>query len=222
MPNPCYYHPAVAAAGTCVQCGTPGCGECLTQIGDKLACRRCAAAIQSRFGTEPVPPLSVRPLGPANDERRIAASGTRNYMTEAPDETLTPAKVIKGVALAAVVGVLGSIGIEKILFYSHFGFALLYLMLGLGVGLSLKAFTGRGGAVMGLTAAAIMVVCMGVSHFVYAQDLLNSAWASGNVSPGVTAAAVFPAAMANLKFIHWIFVLGGIVVSFTTANQESK
>lgn len=222
MLNPCYYHPAVAAAGACAQCGTPGCGECLTQIGDKLACRRCAATVQNRFGTEPVLPPSVRPLGPANDERRFAASGPRNYMTEVPDETLTPARVTKGIVLAAVVGVLGSIGIEKILFYSHFGFALLYLLLGAGVGASLRAFTGRGGVVMGLSAAGIMAVCMGVSHYIYAQDLLNSAWASGNADPGMTAAAAFPAVMASLKFVHWMFVLGGIVISFMIANQESK
>ena len=222
MPNPCYYHPATAAAGTCVQCGTPGCGDCLAQIGDKLACRRCAATVQSRFGTEPVPPPSVRPLGPANDERRLAASGPRNYMTQEPDELLTPAKVIKGIVLAGVIGVLGSLGIEKILFYTHFGLALLYLLIGGGVGISLRAFGGRGGVAMGLTAAAIMALCMGVSHFVYAQDILNAAEASGDAAPGVTAAAIFPAVMANLKFIHWILVLGGIIVSFTTANQESK
>jgi len=222
MPNPCYYHPAVAAAGTCVQCGTPGCVDCLQQIGDKLACRRCAASVQSRFGTEPVPPPSERPLGPANDERRYANSGPRNYMAAVPADTLTPDKIVKGIVLAGVVGVLGAIGIEKILFYSHFGFAFLYLMLGVGVALSLRAFTGCGGVAMGLTAALIMAVCMGVSHFVYAQDLLNAARASGDADPGVTVTDAFPAAMANLKFIHWILVLGGIVVSFTTGNQESK
>jgi len=222
MPNPCYYHPAVAAAGTCVQCGTPGCGECLTQIGDKLACRRCAAAIQSRFGTEPVPPLSVRPLGPANDERRIAASGTRNYMAQAPDETLNPGKIVMGITLALVVGVLGAVGVEKVMFYSGYGFAFLYVVLGFMVSASLRAFTRRGGQALALTATGVLLVCLAVSHLVYAQDVLNQLRASGDLGPGVTVMDVLPAALGNLKFAHWLFVLGSVMTCLVTANQEAK
>ena len=223
MPNPCYYHPAVAAAGACVQCGTPGCGDCLTQIGDKMACRRCAASVQGKFGAEPVPPPpSVRPLGPANDERRLAASGPRNYLAQVEEEALTPDKVVKGIVLALVVGILGAVGVEKVMFYSGHGFALLYVMLGFMVSVSLRAFTGRGGQAMALTATGVLLVCLAVSHLVYAQDVLTQLRASGDLGPGVSVMDVLPSALGNLKFVHWLFVLGSVMTCLVTANQEAK
>ena len=222
MPNPCYYHPAVAAAGTCVQCGAPGCGESLTQIGDKLACRRCAAAVQGKLGMEPIPPPSVRPLGPAKDERRLAASGTRNYMAQMPEDTLTPSKFVMGIALAFVVGVLGAVGVEKVMFYSGHGIALLYVVLGFMVSASLWAFTRRGGQALALTATGVLLVCLAVNHLVYAQDVLNQLRASGDLGPGVTLIDVLPVALGNLKFAHWLFVLGSVITCLVTANQEAK
>ena len=225
MPNPCYYHPDVTAAGTCIQCGTPSCPECLEAVGGKMACRRCSGALKARLAAQPATPLPLRPAGinpnGINPNAGLNyASSPADYVNTVSVEKLTPAKIGMGIALAVVVGLLGSLGIEKILFYSHFGFVVLYVFLGAAVAMSLRSLTGRGGITMALTAAGILLVCLGVSHLVYAQDVMNQARAGGELNPGVTFSDVFPLAMGNLKSVHWIFVAGSVFVCATTAYKE--
>jgi hypothetical protein len=219
MASPCFYHPGVTAAAVCIQCGTPGCPECLEVVGGKMACRRCSPALKSRLAVQPPPP-PVRPAYNPNAGLNYASSPA-DYVDTTPREKLNSGMMLKGIALAGVVGALGAIGIEKILFYSHFGFAFLYVFLGFAVAMSLRAFTGRGGQTMALTAVGVLIVCLGISHALYAQDLLNAARAAGDADAGVTFADAFPIAMGQLKFVHWILVAGSVFVCLTTANRES-
>jgi len=43
MAGPCYYHPAIEAAGTCIQCGMGACPDCLEQVGGRPVCRGVGA-----------------------------------------------------------------------------------------------------------------------------------------------------------------------------------
>jgi hypothetical protein len=218
MASPCFYHPGVTAAALCIQCGTPGCPDCLEAVGGKMACRRCSPALKSRLAAQPVPQAQPPVYNP--NAGLNYASSPADYVNATPQEKLSAAMLLKGAAIAAVVGILGAIGIEKILFYSHFGFAFLYLMLGFAVGISVRSCTGRGGVGVALTAGTIMLVCLGVSHLVYVQDILSAARASGDADPGVTFADALPVALGHLSFIHWMFVLGSLGSCIGTAYRE--
>lgn len=218
MASPCFYHPDVTAAAVCIQCGTPGCPECLEAVGGKMACRRCSPTLKSRLAAQP----SLPPARPAYNPNAGLnyASSPADFVDTTPRAALTSGMMLKGIALAGVVGTLGAVGIEKILFYSHFGFAFLYVVLGFAVAMSLRAFTGRGGQTMALTAVGVLIVCLGISHALYAQDLLSAARAAGDVGAEVTFADAFSTAMGQFKFIHWILVAGSVFACLTTANRE--
>ncbi len=223
MPSPCYYHPAITAGGVCIQCGIPACPDCLEPVGGRLACRRCSPALKERQSALPAQP-PVAPVYNPNHYNPNAglsyASSPADYVDTTPREKLSAAMLLKGIAIAAVVGVLGAIGVEKVLFYSHHGFAFLYLMLGFGVGIALRSCTSRGGVGIAATAAVVMALCLVVSHLVYVQDILTEARASGNADPGVTFADAFPFAMARLTGIHWLLVVASIGSSASTAYRE--
>ncbi len=218
MASPCFYHPDVTAAAVCIQCGTPGCPECLEPVGGRMACRRCSPALKSRLAAQPPPPVQPPAYNP--NAGLSYASSPADFVDTTPQKKLSVPMLLKGAFLAAIVGVLGAIGIEKVLFYSHHGFAILYMMLGFAVGISVRACTSRGGVGVALTAGGIMLLCLGISHLVYVQDVLSAARASGDADPGVSFADAFPLVMARLTFIHWMFVLGSLASSIGTAYRE--
>lgn len=111
-------------------------------------------------------------------------------------------------------------GIEKLLFYSHFGLALLYLILGAAVGGCARAFTGRGGAAIAIIAFVVTAAYLGVSHLIYAQDIMTQAQASGDLGAGESLFSIFPVVMGQLKFIHWAFVAGSLLLSVRTAGLK--
>ena len=104
----------------------------------------------------------------------------------------------------------GPLSIEKILFYSGFGLSLLYIVLGYGIGWGLHRIMGRGGSDLGLIAVGVMVASLGVSHLIYAQDLLNKVGETGHLRAGLTAFDVFPALMQHLGFMHWVLIAIGL------------
>jgi len=232
MPNPCYYHPQAEAVGACIQCGMPGCADCLEAVGERMSCRRCAGALKSKLAAQTAaapqarPPMGAYPnVNPNNMNPNAGlnyASVPSDFVDTTPLPKITPDKLLIGIGVAGAVSVLGSLGIEKILFYSHFGFPFLYLILGATVSGCLRACTGRGGAAMALTAAAVMAAGLGISHLVYAQDVLSRARALGDAGAGMTFADVFPLAMGSLSFIHWLMVAAGVVMAGVIANRESK
>jgi len=206
----------------CVQCGTPGCTECLETIGVKLACRGCVDSLKRNLPAQAAPPPSVRPLNPEfNPNAGLNyASNPADYVNAAPPNTYQLKQMLMGIGLASVVGLIGAIGIEKLLFYSHFGLALLYLILGAAIGGCARAFTGRGGAAIAIAALVVTAACLGVSHLTYAQDIMTQAQASGDLAPGAPLLSIFPVVMGQLKFIHWAFVAGSLFVSVRTAGLK--
>lgn len=227
MPNPCYYHPQAEAVGTCIQCGTPGCAGCLEAVGERMACRRCAGALKSKFAAQTAaapparPPTGLNPNVNPNAGLNFASSPS-DFVDTTPLPKVTPGKLLLGVGVAGAVSALGSLGIEKILFYSHFGFPFLYLILGATVSGCLRACTGRGGVPLALTAGGVMAAGMAVSHLVYVQDFLSRARVLGHADAGVTFADALPVALGGLSFGHWLMVGGGVLISVWLSHRESR
>ena len=206
----------------CAQCGTPGCPECLETVGLKLACRRCVDLLKRNLLAQPASPPSVRPLNPElNPNAGLNyASNPADYVNAAPPNTYKPQQMLMGVGLASVVGVIGAVGIEKLLFYGHFGLALLYIILGAAVGGCARAFTGRGGVVIATAALVVMAASLMISHLIYAQDIMTQAQASSDLPGGASLSSTFPIVMGQLKFIHWAFVAGGLFASVRIAGLK--
>lgn len=222
MANPCYYHPKTDAVGSCIQCGTPGCAACLETVGQKMACRLCVGVLKSKPAVTSAAPPPVRQASANPNAGLNYASHPSEYRDTTPAEKLTPARLLKGIGLASLVGLLGSIGIEKILFSIHFNIAILYLLLGLAISGSLRAFTQRGGQAMALTAAGIMLVCLGIGHLLLVQDILNQMRANGDSGAGTPFFDLFSSVMSQLSFAHWMFAAGGVMLCLLTSNRESK
>jgi len=241
MPNPCYYHPQAAAVGNCIQCGTPGCGECLEDVGEKMACRRCSPALKSRLAARAAasappaaPPANMR-YGPDpgyDPALGITPPPRRNYIAEAAaaeaaaaaavPQSVRVGRRLMGLGLASAVGFLGALGIEKIAFTSNFDITILYVVLAVAVAASLRAFTGRGGVATGFIATGVMIVCLGFGHWLYVQDVLNQANAAGGLGAGATDSGTFSAVMDHLNPTHWMLVLCSVIACFSFGYREFK
>ena len=217
MAGPCYYHPDLAAAGTCIQCGMGACPDCMEQIGGRTVCRGCAGSFKERLAQQaPVysagysPPPSVYGAPP-----EVSYSGASVGMNPSDKKELWI-----GIAAALVIGMIGAVIIEKILFFAHFGLSLLYIGMGYGIGWGIHRATGRGGPGLALLAVGIMIACLGVSHLVYAQDMLNAVRAEGGVDPRVTVFDAFPIAISSLGFMHWVCILFGVMACYRGVEAQ--
>ena len=235
MPNPCYYHPQAEAVGACIQCGTPGCAGCLEDVGGRMSCRRCAGALKDRLAAQTAAAPASRPAagvypgaapsaapGYNPNAGLTYASGPANFVDTTPLPKITPEKLLLGIGVAGPASFLGSLGIEKLLFYSHYGFPFLYLLVAATVSGCLRACTGRGGPAMAVTAGAVMAVGLGLSHLVYVQDVLNRARDLGHADIGTTFSDALPAVLGSLSFLHWMLVAAAVVMAAVASNRESK
>lgn len=174
--------------------------------------------------TSAAPKPSPAPsIAPAPDRGPNAglnyASSPRDFVDTTSVEPLKASQVLLGVGLALLIGTIGSVGIEKILFYAHFGFPYLYLIVGAAVAGSLRWATSRGGPAMAAGAAALMLVCLGIGHVVLVNDFVSQSRADGDA---VTFSEMLPLVLGHLTFIHWIMVAGGVILAAVTANREAK
>ena len=215
MSNPCYYHPATAAAGTCVQCGTPVCTDCHQTVGDKSSCPRCFDTLKARFAqlAPAVPVYGAQSVNPY-------AGSPAPTIYGGGEEKSGAGKMLAGLALGLVIGIAGAVIIEKILFYGHFGLSLLYIGLGYGIGWGMHRIIGRGGPGPALAAVAVMVASLCVSHLVWTPDVLTIALANGNADPGSTLADAFPVAMAHLGIMHWVLIVFGLLACYRGVEQQ--
>ena len=207
MVSSCYNHVSVSSSASCVQCGMPFCKDCLEAVAGRPVCKRCLPAMQARVEQQMAsapPPAYAAPQG------TYPGYAPQTAALAIPDAGAGAKALLIGIALSLVIGIIGAIAIEKILFYSGFGLSLLYIVLGYGIGWGLHRIMGRGGSALALVAVGVMVVSLGVSHLVYAQDLLNKAAATENLRAGITVFDVFPALMQSLGFMHWVLIAIGL------------
>ncbi|MGI4790339.1 MAG: hypothetical protein ACRYFS_15990 [Janthinobacterium lividum] len=152
-----------------------------------------------------------------------SADGAPSYAYRGTPVAADPSdrkELMVGIVLAFVIGVIGAIIIEKILFYGHFGLSLLYVGMGYGIGWGIHRATGRGGAGLALLAVGIMVSCLGVSHLVWAQDVLNEVRAAGNADASATLFDAFPIAMSSLGIMHWVCITFGLMACYRGVEAQ--
>ncbi len=207
MVSPCYNHPSVSSSASCVQCGMAFCKDCLEAVAGRPVCKRCLPAMQARVEQQMVsapPPPYAAPQG------TYPGYAPQTAAMAVPDAGAGGKALLMGIGLSLVIGIAGAIAIEKILVFSGYSLALLYVVLGYGIGWGLHRVMGRGGSDLGLIAVGVMVASLGVSHLIYAQDLLNKVAATHHLRVGLTVFDVFPAAMKSLSFMHWVLIAIGL------------
>lgn len=223
MASPCYYHPSVSSAGSCLPCGMPICADCTQQIAGRAVCGKCAPSFKARMEQQaasaqasgrqaPYAGYAPQSMGGAPAPPYSAAAVAR----EPSDMKL----VLMGIGLGLVIGIVGAVAIEKILFYAHFGLSLLYVGLGYGIGWGIHRVVGRGGTGMALIAVSVMTVALCVSHLVWAQDILNMVRDAGRASDGATLFDAFPIAMAHLGIMHWVCIVFGLLACYRGMEQQ--
>ncbi len=231
MSNPCYYHTEVSAVGNCIQCGLPGCGECLEDVGGKMACRRCRGALKSRLAAQAAasappaaPPANVR-FGPDpgyDPALGITPPPRRNYIAEAAaaeaavPQSVRARRLLMGLGLAGLVGLLGALGIEKFAFATNLDITVVYLVLAALVAWSLRGVAGRGGIATGFLATGVMIVCLWFAHWLFVQDFVNK------MGTGVSVSEAFPVVMSHLTGTHWMLVLCSVIACFAFGYREFK
>src|SRR5579875_608223 len=184
MPAPCYYHPDTAAANTCVQCGVPICNDCTDRVGEKTVCRKCVQAVRTRLESHmaaapasgqyaPPPAQGYQPGNYAGRPPMRDGGVFGGSAVVLPPEPVNVSQMILGIAVAAVIGIIGAIITEKILFTTGFGISYLYIAIGYGVGFGLHKVIGRGGPGMATLAVGIMIFGLLVGQLVYTADMLG-------------------------------------------------
>jgi hypothetical protein len=128
-----------------------------------------------------------------------------NPPKETPHEALTGWLV--GIGMALAIGMLGSIGVMKLVFFIGLGFVYSYVLIGAAVGGSVVYGAKKGGIVTAAIAVGIMTFCLFVAHLVYVQDVVHANPAD---FPDPSLSAAFPAVMDQLNTIHWILVFASI------------
>jgi hypothetical protein len=128
--------------------------------------------------------------------------------------------VFRGLAVGTVVGIVASILVLKLIFYTHFGLGWLYTGVGYAIGYSIWKFTGRGGPGLAAAAVGIMIVSLVIAHLVYAADVLNLVRDAGKADPGATLFDALPFAMSTFRFWHWICIAIGIGACWRGVEQQ--
>lgn len=208
MVSPCYNHVSVSSSASCVQCGMPFCKDCLEAVAGRPVCKRCLpamrASVEQQMTSAPPPTSYAAPSG------AYPGYAPQTAAMAVPDAGAGGKALLMGIGLSLVIGIVGAIAIEKILVFSGYGLALLYVVLGYGIGWGLHRMMGRGGSDLGLIAIGVMVASLGVSHLIYAQDILNKVAETGHLRVGLTVFDVFPAVMKSLSFMHWVLIAIGL------------
>ncbi len=217
MVSPCYNHVSVPSSASCVQCGMPFCKDCLADVAGRPVCTRCLPAMKARVEQQMA---SAPPPSYAAPQGTYPGYAPQTAAMAVPDQAEGGKALLMGIALSLVIGVIGAIAIEKLLFYTGFGLSLLYIVLGYGIGWGLHRIMGRGGSGLALVAVGVMVASLAVSHLVFAQDVLSAARAIGNADPGVTVFDAFPIAIGHLGFMHWVLIALGLLACYRGVEAQ--
>src|SRR5579875_3701606 len=136
MSNPCYYHPDILARSSCVQCGMPICDSCTDRINEKTVCHRCVQTVRQRLekqmAASPVGAVATGPTpsgyAPGGYNSQPAGAWPPPPVAQpygggsaAVAEPLDMSRVIIGIVVAMLIGIVGAIAVEKIYFYAGFG-----------------------------------------------------------------------------------------------------
>lgn len=219
MTGPCYYHPDAPAVDTCVQCGMSICQQCRDRVAEKTVCRKCVGAVRARLEQQMAaggPQTgAAAPQNLTGSPAYAAASGPAAYAAAKPDS----GRLLMAIGLALVIGIVATIAIEKILFFTGLGLSLLYIAMGYGIGYGLHSVLGRGGSGLALLACGLMVVCLVVGELFYAQDIINVINSKGGGST-LTFAEILPRAIQHHGIMHWVCILFGLMACYRGVEQH--
>lgn len=229
MASPCYYHSSVSSTGSCVPCGMPICADCTQQVAGKVVCKKCAPSFKARMEQQ----MAAAPA--ASPSRQASYPGYAPQSPGGVPGAPTPQayggaaavggqsdikQVLMGIGLGLVVGIIGAVIIEKILFYAGFGLSLLYVAMGYGIGWGIHRVTGRGGTGLALAAVGVMAVALFVGQLFYAQDILNMVRDAGHADASATLFDALPVSVTHLGFMHWVCMAFGLLACYRGVEQQ--
>lgn len=233
----CAYHHDRNAADTCVECGKAICEECRTTVADKSVCRPCVENIRSRVAAEMNAPssggMTAAPPQQGNVVPTPAPSdapgaGAVAAMRAVPEEPLRLSRLLVGLALGLVVGLIGALIYDKFVFYTNIQFGLVASFIGFAVGFAVLMGVGRGGLVPALLGGALALLAMVISQYLLFNDVLarelgkNGDLARQFAERGIADGRLpfTPRALwfvvSHLDFMDWVFIAIGVYGGFTT------
>ncbi len=164
MSDTCYYHPDQSATAACVQCGMPICEQCRDIVADKTVCNHCVGQMRARVERElaanPVSGMPQIQMG----QQAPAAPGVwpPPPMAGAASVPALPlaapgiGRILAGVGLAVVLGLIGTALWVAITVFAHFELSLVAIGVGWLCGWGALQGCGQGGktaAIIGAVSA---------------------------------------------------------------------
>lgn len=231
MNPPCIYHPALAAVGPCVECGAPVCKHCAQIISNHVACPKCVETVRAKLGvpsepTQPWPGLAAQ-LSPQGGHAMAPAAPAQAAPAGNPEDVLAldsteKRRLTLAVGISLAIGIICSILILQIVYAAGadmasvgpvVGFAAMYVIAGVGVGLSFCKIADVGGEeIIAFIAAAIMLAGLIVGHIYYV-----CLYAFGHHDNFFTS---IPAALGGMPVFHWVLVLVSLVACWATVKYQ--
>ena len=206
MDTPCFNHSTAPATTACNQCGIPLCAECTTTVADKSVCSRCVDAIRTRVASQ-IDPAPAAPLP------RYAAQ----------PEGLTPVRLLTGIALGTLIGVIGAFIWEKVVFYSHFNIGYLAALIGFGVGYGILLGTKRGGMVPAILGGVIALAAQVFGYYLLDNDELAKAMIEHSMAPVLMPIGMFLTGLPrDVGVIGWVIVAIGVYGGFKTPYRAGS
>lgn len=254
----CAYHPDRPAAAACRDCAAPLCADCQTRIDGRTVCPRCADIARAGVAAPSAqvtgaPAASAAPQtsapgfsGPATVTIPPPSAAAESTATPVPipspivKEPPPPARILVGIALAAVVGLVGAFLWEKIYFHLHFSMAWFYIILGLFIGGCVVGGGGRYGIIPALLGGALTFGAIMFGHWLLMHDVLAKELAEFNAelakavaakgahaptvvsAPHVTSEMFKEFLADNFDAKHWIFVGIGVLVGFYVPLKQRQ
>ena len=149
-----------------------------------------------------------QPYGGASTSSGTAVKGERSDMQEA----------LMGIGLGLVIGVVGAVIIEKVLFYAHFSFSLLFVGLGYGIGWGIHRVTGDGGTGLALAAVGVMAAALFVG-----QVVLRAGHPEHGTERADASATLFdalPVSVTHLGPLYWVCMGFGLLTCYRGVEQQ--
>jgi len=202
-------------------------------VGPVPACRTCAPALHARQqqmagsgvsggGAAPggysVP--SSAPQGGGYGAPPPYPAGYAPQASYAPAQQEHGGNLALGLLAGLAIGIVASIIVMKILFYTGFGLSYLYIGVGYGIGFGIHKFTGRGGTGLAAAAVGIMVVSLFIAHVVFGYDELQKAMAHDPSLAGVSALDIIPALPSMFSPMHWVCIAIGMYSCWRAMEQQ--
>lgn len=227
----CAYHPDRVPVDRCQECYRDICSECRTVVAGKPVCSTCVAAIRARVASElstapnvasapqPYQPTaSYVPVQPVQTQPAAASGSTYGMPSPIVQETPGPGRLLAGIALGAIFGIIGAYVLKMVAYYGHIEIGYLNILVGSAAGFGVVIGSGRQGILQGILGGLLALGSMLLSDYLLLQQKFQELTGTSDPVPF----DIFTEMLKHQNPMHWLIVAIGVYAGFGIGMKKNR